>query len=227
MNEFIRAENLRKVYPTPAGELEIFSNLSFQVKKGELLCIMGVSGVGKTTLLNLLGTIDRPSSGRIFCDNIEITSLSLDELIKIRREYFGFVFQFHFLLQEFTALENVAIPLLIRGMKKKEAFEISFDILKKVGLEKRITHKPSMLSGGECQRVAVARAIVHKPKILLADEPTGNLDPKTASDVFNLLKELHRSENLTTIVVTHNEKIAKECDRKLLMGNGRLEELQS
>ncbi len=225
MNEFIKVEDLRKVYPTPAGELEVFSNLNFSVKKGELLCIMGVSGVGKTTLLNLIGTIDRPSSGRIFCDNIEITSLSFDELIKIRREYFGFVFQFHFLLQEFTALENVAIPLLIRGVKKKEAFEHSFEILKKVGLEKRVNHKPSMLSGGECQRVAVARAIVHKPKILLADEPTGNLDPKTAGDVFSLIKELHSSEDLTTIVVTHNEKIARECDRKLIMGNGALREV--
>ncbi len=225
MNEFIKVEDLRKVYPTPAGELEVFSNLNFSVKKVELLCIMGVSGVGKTTLLNLIGTIDRPSSGRIFCENIEITSLSFDELIKIRREYFGFVFQFHFLLQEFTALENVAIPLLIRGVKKKEAFEHSFEILKKVGLEERVNHKPSMLSGGECQRVAVARAIVHKPKILLADEPTGNLDPKTAGDVFSLIKELHSSEDLTTIVVTHNEKIAKECHRKLIMGNGALREV--
>jgi len=225
MNEFIKVENLRKVYPTPAGELEVFSNLNFSVKKGELLCIMGVSGVGKTTLLNLLGTIDRPTSGKIFCDKIEITSLSFEELIRMRREYFGFVFQFHFLLQEFTALENVAIPLLIRGVKKKEAFEISFEILKKVGIEKRADHKPSMLSGGECQRVAVARAIVHKPKILLADEPTGNLDPKTASEVFSLIKDLHKSENLTTVIVTHNEKIAKECERRMIMGNGELREV--
>lgn len=225
MNEFIKVENLRKVYPTPAGELEVFSNLNFIVKKGELLCIMGVSGVGKTTLLNLIGTIDRPTSGRIICDGIEITSLPFEELIRVRREYFGFVFQFHFLLHEFTALENVAIPLLIRGTKKKEAFDISYEILKKVGLEKRVKHKPTMLSGGECQRVAVARAIVHKPKILLADEPTGNLDPKTASEVFSLIKELHHSENLTTIVVTHNEKIANECDRKLVMGNGVLREI--
>ncbi len=225
MNEFIKVENLKKVYPTPAGELEVFSNLSFSVKKGELLCIMGVSGVGKTTLLNLMGTIDRPTSGRIICNGIEITALSFEELIKVRREYFGFVFQFHFLLQEFTALENVAIPLLIRGIKKNEAFERSFEILKKVGLEKRVNHKPSMLSGGECQRVAVARAIVHKPRILLADEPTGNLDPKTASEVFSLIKELHNSENLTTLIVTHNEKIANECDRKLIMGNGVLREV--
>ncbi len=225
MNEFIKVENLRKVYPTPAGELEVFSNLNFSVKKGELLCIMGVSGVGKTTLLNLLGTIDRPTSGKIFCEKIEITSLSFNELIRMRREYFGFVFQFHFLLHEFTALENVAIPLLIRGVKKKEAFERSFEILKKVGIEKRADHKPSMLSGGECQRVAVARAIVHKPKILLADEPTGNLDPKTASEVFSLIKELHKSENLTTLIVTHNEKIAKECERRLIMGNGELREV--
>lgn len=224
MNEFIIVENLRKVYPTPGGELEVFSDLNFTVRKGELLCIMGVSGVGKTTLLNLIGTIDRPTSGRILCDNIEITSIPFEELIRLRREYFGFVFQFHFLLHEFTALENVAIPLLIRGLKKKEAFEISFETLKKVGLEKRVKHKPSMLSGGECQRVAVARAIVHKPKVLLADEPTGNLDPKTASEVFSLIKELHSSENLTTIVVTHNEKIAKECDRRLIMENGGLRE---
>lgn len=224
MNDFIKVENLRKVYIAPAGELEVFSGLNFSVKKGELLCIMGVSGVGKTTLLNLLGTIDSPTSGRILCENIEITNLSFERLIKFRREYLGFVFQFHFLLQEFTALENVAIPLLIRGGNKKEAFEISYEILKKVGLEKRVKHKPSMLSGGECQRVAVARAIVHKPKILLADEPTGNLDPKTASEVFSLIKELHQLENLTTIVATHNEKIANECDRKLIMGNGILRE---
>ncbi len=225
MNEFIKVVDLRKIYPTPAGELEVFSNLNFEVKKGELLSIMGVSGVGKTTLLNLIGTIDKPTSGKIFCDNMEITSFNFEELIKIRRHYFGFVFQFHFLLHEFSALENVAIPLLIRNFKKKEAFEIAFEILKKVGLENRAMHKPTMLSGGECQRVAVARAIVHKPKILLADEPTGNLDPKTANELFSLIKELHISEKLTTIVVTHNEKIAKECDRRLIMGNGKLEEL--
>ncbi|MGQ9618142.1 MAG: ABC transporter ATP-binding protein [Candidatus Aminicenantia bacterium] len=225
MSEIIKVENLRKVYPTPTGELEVFSNLNFNIKEGELLCIMGVSGVGKTTLLNLLGTIDSPTSGRIFCESIEITSLPLDELIKVRRRYFGFVFQFHYLLQEFTALENVAIPLLIRGFKKREAFRLSQEMLKKVGLEKRFYHKPTMLSGGENQRVSVARAIVHKPKILLTDEPTGNLDPKTAWEVFSLIKEIHISENLTTIIVTHNEKIARECHRRFLMENGDLKEL--
>ncbi len=216
----IELRNIRKVFKTVYEEIELFKDLSLKVEKGELIAIMGPSGVGKTTLLHIIGTLERPTEGRVFLDSRDITGLSDEELSKVRNEKIGFVFQFHHLLPEFTALENVMMPLLIRGAS--EAEERAKEVLEKVGLSKRLHHRPSQLSGGEKQRVAIARAIVSRPEILLADEPTGNLDWKTAERILNLLLELHEEMKFTTIIVTHNSYIAEKCDKIYLLEKGRL-----
>jgi len=217
MNSVLKTLNLGKEYPLPKGILRVFEGVNFELIEGDLVAIMGVSGVGKTTFLNLLGTLDKPTEGKILIDEEDILSRNENELAEIRNRKIGFVFQFYHLLPEFTALENVTFPLLIRGMEKKEAQEKAGEILKEVSLEEKARIRPAQLSGGEQQRVAIARALVNEPKLLLADEPTGNMDWKTGQMILGLIQELHQRKGLSSIIVTHNEKVAQFCNKVYLM----------
>ena len=222
MNSLIKTENLGKDYPLPKGTLSVFKGINFALEEGDFVAVMGVSGVGKTTFLNMLGALDRPTEGRILIDEEDILSKNEKELAYIRNNKIGFVFQFYHLLPEFTTLENVSLPLLIRGMNKREAQKRALSILQEVFLENKANLRPSQLSGGEQQRVAIARALVNEPKLLLADEPTGNLDWKTGELVLKLLLELHRKKGLSSVIVTHNEKVAQVCHKLYLMESGEL-----
>jgi len=217
MNSVLKTLNLGKEYPLPKGVLRVFEGVNFELIEGDFVAIMGVSGVGKTTFLNLLGTLDKPTEGKILIDGEDILSRNKNELAEIRNRKIGFVFQFYHLLPEFTALENVAFPLLIRGMEKKEAQEKAGEILKEVSLEEKARMRPAQLSGGEQQRVAIARALVNELKLLLADEPTGNMDWKTGQMILGLIQELQLKKRLSSIVVTHNEKVAQFCNKVYLM----------
>jgi ABC-type lipoprotein export system ATPase subunit len=221
-NIVLSAENLGKVYPLPKGELRVFQGIDFELQKGDLAAIMGISGVGKTTLLNLLGTLDRPSEGTIRLDGEDLAVRSDLEISGLRNSKIGFVFQFYHLLPEFTALENISIPLLIRGTGRKEALPRARKLLDEVGLGDKANFRPGQMSGGEQQRVAVARALVNEPKVLLADEPTGNLDWKTGEMVLRLILDLHQKKGLSSVIVTHNEKIAAYCHRLYVMEAGEL-----
>lgn len=227
MNDVLVANGLSKEYPLPDDTLCVFENLEFSLAKGELIAIMGVSGVGKTTLLNLFGALDRPNKGKVFIEGEDVFSKNEDELAEIRNRHIGFIFQFYHLLPEFTAVENVSFPLLIRGVDRKEAFAKAIDKLDEVSLTDKAALRPVQLSGGEQQRIAIARALVNEPKILLADEPTGNLDWKTGLKILKLIEDLHRSKGLSSILVTHNEKVARFCQRAYLMENGILKLLPS
>lgn len=227
MNDVLIANGLSKEYPLPDDTLCVFENLEFSLAKGELIAIMGVSGVGKTTLLNLFGALDRPNKGKVFIEGEDVFSKNEDELAEIRNRHIGFIFQFYHLLPEFTAVENVSFPLLIRGVDRKEAFAKAIDKLDEVSLTDKAALRPVQLSGGEQQRIAIARALVNEPKILLADEPTGNLDWKTGLKILKLIEDLHRSKGLSSILVTHNEKVARFCQRAYLMENGILKLLPS
>ncbi|MGD2245761.1 MAG: ABC transporter ATP-binding protein [Candidatus Aminicenantes bacterium] len=222
MNSIIKAENLSKEYPLPKGILRVFMDLTFELKKGDLIAVMGVSGVGKTTLLNLFGALDRPTGGKVYMDGEDLFAKSEKERSEIRNRKIGFVFQFYHLLPEFTALENVSFPLLIRGLDRKRVFDRSMEILKEVDLEDKALVRPSLLSGGEQQRIAIARALINDPKVLLADEPTGNLDWKTGQKILELIRSLHKRKGLSSIIVTHNEKVALYCDKIYLMENGHM-----
>lgn len=222
MNSIIKTECLSKDYTLPKGVLRVFEGINFELERGELVAVMGISGVGKTTFLNLLGILDKPTEGKIFIDGEEILSKSEREKAEIRNRKIGFVFQFYHLLPEFTALENVSFPLLIRGVEKKEAQRRAYKILSEVSLEEKVPLRPSLLSGGEQQRVAIARALVNEPKLLLADEPTGNLDWKTGEKILELIRDLHQKKGLSSVMVTHNEKIAQFCRKVYLMENGKL-----
>ncbi|HSA92357.1 MAG TPA: ABC transporter ATP-binding protein [Terriglobales bacterium] len=223
----LRVEGLKKSFRSGSAELVIFDNLSFQVGKGEMLAIVGESGAGKSTLLHILGALDRPSEGDVYCEKIALRTLSDDGAAEFRNRRLGFVWQFHYLLPEFTALENVAMPLLLRGRPKREAEVEAASWLGEVGLEDRAQHRSGELSGGEQQRVALARALVTGPQILMADEPTGDLDARTAEAVFELIRRLHRDHRLTSILVTHNLAFARRCDRVLRLHQGRIEEIES
>ncbi len=212
-NVILRAKGLAKSYKEGKGQLSIFENVDFELFEGESVAILGSSGSGKTTLLNLLGGLDKPSSGNVWINEFDIHSLKEGKKGKIRNEYLGFVYQFHHLLPEFTALENVCMPLLIGGASKKIAIEKSMMLLSKVGLAERSSHKPSELSGGERQRVAIARALVNDPKCVLMDEPTGNLDEGTAQKVQLLIMELKEQLKTSFVVVTHDLVLAKKMDR--------------
>lgn len=227
MNNVLVANGLSKEYPLPDDILCVFENLEFSLAKGELIAIMGVSGVGKTTLLNLFGALDRPNKGKVFIEGEDVFSKNEDELAEIRNRHIGFIFQFYHLLPEFTAVENVSFPLLIRGVDRKEAFARAIDKLDEVSLTDKAALRPVQLSGGEQQRIAIARALVNDPKILLADEPTGNLDWKTGLKILKLIENLHRSKGLSSILVTHNEKVARFCQKAYLMENGILKLLPS
>jgi lipoprotein-releasing system ATP-binding protein len=218
----VRVENLRKSYRTARGELNLFEDLNLQVEPGELVAIVGQSGAGKSTLLHILGALDAPSAGTVYCAATNVPSLSARQAAAFRNREIGYVWQFHYLLPEFTALENVAMPLLARGTRKAEAMVLAANWLREVDLEDRGSHRPGELSGGEQQRVALARALVNNPRLLLADEPTGDLDGVTAGRVFELIERLHASHGLTSVLVTHNLELAARCTRALRLENGRL-----
>jgi ABC-type lipoprotein export system ATPase subunit len=225
MNNLVVAENVGKSYPLPKGVLRVFEGLDFILEKGDLVAVMGASGVGKTTFLNLLGALDRPTEGAILLDGEDIQAKDEREKARLRNEKIGFVFQFYHLLPEFTALENVFLPLLIRGLDRREASMRAMAILKEVFLEDKAQQKPGQLSGGEQQRVAVARALVNDPHLLLADEPTGNLDWRTGEAIMGMIQDLHVRRGLSSIVVTHNEKIAAFCRKVYVMEAGRLKRI--
>jgi len=218
----IRVSNLKKSYRTARGELELFRGLNLEVECGEMVAIVGQSGAGKSTLLHILGALDAPSAGTVYCASTNVAKLSTREAAAFRNREIGYVWQFHYLLPEFTALENVAMPLLARGTTKREALTVAANWLKEVGLEDRGDHRPGELSGGEQQRVALARALVNNPRLLLADEPTGDLDEITAGRVFDLIERLHASHGLTSILVTHNLDLAARCSRALRLESGKL-----
>ena len=218
----IRAEGLSKSYRSGGAELVIFAGLEFEVARGERLALVGESGAGKSTLLHLLGGLDRPTEGAIYFEHKDICKLPRSELADFRNRELGFVWQIHTLLAEFTALENVMMPLLIRGQSRDQAEPASLARLDEVGLKNRATHRAGELSGGEQQRVVLARALIGDPKVLLADEPTGSLDYRTGDMIMGLIEDLHRSRNLTSIHVTHNLNFARRADRVLALERGRL-----
>jgi lipoprotein-releasing system ATP-binding protein len=222
--EILRVSGLKKVYRSGQTDLLLFDNLSFQVRKGEMLAIVGESGAGKSSLLHILGALDRASGGDVYCAQIPVGKLSDDAAADFRNREIGFVWQFHYLLPEFTAQENVAMPLLMRGDDSRAALTKAADWLREVGLENRSHHRAGELSGGEQQRVALARALVTGPSILMADEPTGDLDSKTAEMVFELVQRLHHEHRLTSLIVTHNLDFASRCDRVLRLHQGQVEE---
>jgi lipoprotein-releasing system ATP-binding protein len=218
----IQVTGLRKTYKTARGTLNLFQDLNLQVEAGEMVAIVGQSGAGKSTLLHILGALDAPSAGTVYCASIDVSSLSLRDAAAFRNREIGYVWQFHYLLPEFTALENVAMPLLARGAAKRDALRVAANWLQEVGLEDRSDHRPGELSGGEQQRVALARALVNNPRLLLADEPTGDLDETTAGRVFDMIERLHASHGLTSILVSHNLDLAARCSRALRLESGRL-----
>lgn len=217
-------ENLKKTYQDGERIVPVLDNVNFSVKQGESVAIVGRSGSGKTTLLNLLGGLESPTAGRVVLDNAHMHALSERKRGYLRNRVLGLIFQFHHLLPEFTALENVCMPLLIQGMQVKKAINKSLDILKKVSLSHRETHKPAALSGGERQRVAIARALVTQPKCILADEPTGNLDNESADQVYDLMMQLVREYGTSFIVVTHDLALAKRMDRIVSLERGCLKD---
>lgn len=223
--EILRADGLKKVYRSGQSDLVLFDNLSFRVKQGEMVAIVGESGAGKSSLLHILGTLDWASAGDVYCAHIQVAKLTDDAAADFRNSEIGFVWQFHYLLPEFTAQENVAMPLLMRETPYSAAMEKAAGWLSEVGLENRKHHRAGELSGGEQQRVALARALITGPKILMADEPTGDLDGRTANLVFDLIQRLHRQHRLTSLIVTHNVDFARRCDRVLRLHEGRMEEV--
>lgn len=223
--ELVRIEGLTRVFPMGEGRIEVLRGVDLILRRGERLAILGNSGVGKSTLLHILGTLDRPSSGRVLFKNEDLFQRSSASLARFRNESLGFIFQFHHLLPEFDALENVMMPGLIGGRSFEDMRPRAEKLLCEVGLEHRIRHPVGKLSGGERQRVAVARAVVLEPALVLADEPTGNLDPKTAEQVLELLLEMNRVHGTALVVVTHSPDIASRLGRRVVLTDGYLEEL--
>ena len=219
---FISATRIVKSYTDAGRLLTVLRDLDIDVAQGEMVAIVGASGAGKSTLLHVLGGLDRAEQGQVTVNGADLSSLPDAEIVAFRNRHVGFVFQFHHLLPEFSALENVAMPLRIARVGTTEASSRAAELLRRVGLGERLTHRPGMLSGGEQQRVAVARALVMQPSVLLADEPTGDLDERTAESLHDLLREMHRSYGLTSIIATHNPRLAEACDRTLRLEGGRL-----
>ena len=227
MTVLLEGRKLSKRYRSDGRGVEVFKDLDISVSRGEMVAIVGASGVGKSTLMHLLGTLDVPDEGTVLLDGRDLFALDEAERMKIRNQTIGFIFQFHHLLPEFNALENVAMPLLIARRPEAEAMERARRLLSDLGLAERTDHRPAQLSGGEQQRVAVARALVNQPALVLADEPTGNLDSRTSRELIALFKTLHRERGLTSVIVTHSSAIASVCDRVLYMEEGRLVERAS
>ncbi len=225
MSNIIECRKLTQYFDDAGVRVDVFHDLDLQIKKGERVAIVGASGSGKSTLLYMLGGLDRIKSGTVLIDGQDIAQLNAKELGELRNQALGFVYQFHHLLAEFTALENVAMPLLIRGEPVQKARAKATELLNKVGLSHRLGHKPGELSGGERQRAAIARALVTDPKCLLADEPTGNLDNHTARQVYDLLIQLNEQLGVSLVLVTHDEQLASKMDRVLRLAEGRLSEI--
>lgn len=221
----IKIRNLRKEYTTGRGRLVLFDGLNLDVAEGEMLAIVGESGAGKSTLLHMLGALDTPSEGDVYCASIQLRNLSSSQAASFRNREVGYVWQFHYLLPEFTALENVAMPLLARGESRSNALKSARSWLEEVELSERGDHRAGELSGGEQQRVSLARALVTNPKVLLADEPTGDLDSRTAGVVFDLIERMHNQHRLTSVIVTHNQALAERCTRIVRLEKGRMEEI--
>src|SRR5919204_370981 len=224
-SEILKVERLKKAFRSGRSELVVFENLSFRVRKGEMLAIVGESGAGKSTLLHILGALDSASEGDVYCAQMPLRKLSDDAAADFRNREIGFVWQFHYLLPEFTAAENVAMPLLLRRVERGQALAEAAKWLDEVGLRERAEHRSGELSGGEPQRVALARALVTRPQLLMADEPTGDLDIRTAETVFELIRRLHSEHRLTSLLATHNLGFARRCDRVLKLEGGHLSEL--
>ena len=219
---FLEVVRLSKSYAVAGGSLAVLRDLELAVDAGEMVAVIGTSGVGKSTLMHVVGGLDRVDDGRIVVGGTDVSGLADAELVRFRNRHVGFVFQFHHLLPEFSALENAAMPMRIAGLPPAEALARARAVLEQVGLDERLDHRPGMLSGGEQQRVAVARALVMRPSLLLADEPTGDLDELTAERLHELLREMHRLHNLTSLIATHNLRLAAACDRVLRLEDGRL-----
>lgn len=220
-NIIVEIKNLYKIY-SDGVEHPALKNINLKIKKREFVAIVGPSGSGKSTLMNMIGILDTPTSGEILINGVKVTSLKEKEKAELRNNELGFVFQYHHLLPEFTAKENVMIPLRINGVNKYKASIIARDLLGKVGLADRLNHKPTQLSGGENQRVAIARALANSPSIVIGDEPTGNLDTKTTNRIYELLRTLNKEHGQTFIIVTHNEHIAKKADRIIQLMDGEI-----
>jgi lipoprotein-releasing system ATP-binding protein len=219
---FLEARGIRKTYTVGGTLLTVLRDLDLAVESGEMVAIMGASGVGKSTLLHVLGGLDRADAGTVVIGDADLTALPDADVVSFRNRHVGFVFQFHHLLPEFSALENTEMPMRIARAPLAEARSRATALLGRVGLNERLTHRPGMLSGGEQQRVAVARALIMKPAVLLADEPTGDLDEQTADSLHALLREMHAAHGLTSIIATHNPRLAAACDRVLRLEGGRL-----
>jgi lipoprotein-releasing system ATP-binding protein len=219
---FVEVHGLNKSYALEGRRLHVLRDLDLAVEKGEMVAVMGASGVGKSTLLHVLGGLDRPDNGEVRVGDIDVAHVADQELVAFRNKYVGFVFQFHHLLPEFNAVENAEMPLRIARVPVADARPRALALLERVGLAERVDHRPGMMSGGEQQRVAVARALVMQPALLLADEPTGDLDETTADALHRLLRDMHAEFGLTAIIATHNPRLANQCDRVLRLEGGRL-----
>ena len=222
MENIFEISNLHKIFSNNDNTVNALREINLEILNGETLGIQGISGSGKSTLLHILGTLDKPTEGRILFEGIDIFKYDDERLSQIRNTRMGFVFQFHYLLSEFNVLENVMIPCLINGIEKKRAEEMAAGILKRVGLTDRLNHKPGELSGGEQQRVAIARAVVLAPRVVLADEPTGNLDLKTGMDILDLFLDLNQEKNITCVIITHNTDLAKKLNRTVTLLDGTI-----
>ena len=223
-NMIIKLEDVDKFYMETGNKLHILKKLNLEVKRGEFVSILGKSGSGKSTLLNIMGLLDKIDGGKIWIDDKEVSSLNETERNNIKNHFFGFVFQFHYLMSEFTALENVMIPALLNNFKNKAEIEKEAkELLEIVGLAERMKHKPNQLSGGEKQRVAIARAMINKPKLILADEPTGNLDEDTGEMIFSLFRKINKERNQSIVVVTHARDLSQVTDRQIYLKRGVLE----
>lgn len=225
-NLILELKHLEKSYQETGTKLHIIRDLSFNIERGEFVTILGRSGSGKSTLLNLIGLLDKADDGEIILGGKFLSKVTENEKNRLRNEFLGFVFQFHYLLPEFTALENVMLPAMLAKKMKKEEIEVrAKELLNSVGLGERLQHKPNQLSGGEKQRVAIARALINQPKLLLADEPTGNLDEETSETIFSIFKEINEKYGQTIIVVTHSRELAKISSRQIYLKKGMLEEI--